>query len=40
MDIPHNRRGNITYGRIVCIYREGKRDKYRTRITMGGNLIN
>jgi hypothetical protein len=40
MDIPHNRRGDVTYGRIVCIYREGKKDKYRTRITMGGNLIN
>jgi hypothetical protein len=39
-DIPHNRRGNVTYCRIVCIYREGKKDKYRTRITMGGNLIN
>ena len=39
-DIPENRKGDITYGRIVCTYREGKKDKYRTRITMGGNLIN
>ncbi len=39
-DTPHNRRGNVTYGRIVCVYREGKKDKYHTRITMGGNLIN
>jgi hypothetical protein len=39
-DSPHNPRGDVTYGRIVCIYREGKKDKYRTRITMGGNLIN
>jgi len=22
------------------VYRDGKKDKYRTRITMGGNLIN
>ena len=39
-DIPHDHGGNVTYGRIVCIYREGKKDKYCTRITMGGNLIN
>jgi hypothetical protein len=39
-DIPHNCRGNVTYGRIACVYREGKKDKYHTRITMGGNLIN
>ncbi len=25
-DFPHNRRGNLTYGRIVCVYREGKKD--------------
>jgi hypothetical protein len=24
MDIPHNRRGDVTNGRIVCIYREEK----------------
>ncbi len=40
MDIPHDCRGNVTYGRIVCVYREGKKDKYHTRITMGSNLIN
>jgi hypothetical protein len=39
-DIPNTRKGDITYGRIVCTYRDGKKDKYRTRITMGGNLIN
>ena len=38
--IPEERRGDVTYGRIVCVYRDGKKDKYRTRITMGGNLIN
>ena len=39
-DIPQDRKGDETYGRIVCVYREGKKDKYRTRITIGGNLIN
>ena len=39
-DIPQDRKSDVTYGRIVCVYREGKKDKYRTRITMGGNLIN
>ena len=38
--IPHNRRKDITYGRIVCAYRAEKKDPHRTRITMGGNLIN
>ena len=33
-------KGDKTYGRIVCVYREGKKDKYRTRITIGGNLMN
>ncbi len=39
-DIPPDHRGNVTYGRNVCVYREGKKDKYRTQIMMGGNLIN
>jgi len=38
--IPQDRRRDITYGRIVCAYRSKKKDPYRTRITMGGNLIN
>ena len=38
--IPQNRRKDITYGRIVCTYRSEKQDPHRTRITMGGNLIN
>jgi hypothetical protein len=38
--IPDDRKGNETYARIVCVYRNGKKDKYRTRITMGGNLVN
>jgi hypothetical protein len=39
-NIPKERQGDVTYGRIVCVYREGKKGKYRTRITLGGNLIN
>jgi hypothetical protein len=39
-EIPRDRRKDITYGRIVCEYRSKKKDPYRTRITMGGNLIN
>ena len=39
-DIPNTRRGDETYARIVCNFRESKKDKYRTRITIGGNLIN
>ncbi len=39
-EIPADRRKDITYGRIVCVYRSEKKDPYRTRITMGGNLVN
>jgi hypothetical protein len=39
-DIPNDRKGNETYARIVCNFRESKKDKYRTRIIIGGNLIN
>jgi hypothetical protein len=38
--IPHNRSKDIMYGQIACNYRSEKKDPYRTRITMGGNLIN
>lgn len=38
--IPEERRKDITYGRIVCIYRSEKKDPNQTRITMGGNLVN
>jgi len=38
--IPQNRHKDITYGRIVCVYRSEKKDPYCTRITMGGYLIN
>ncbi len=38
--IPGYRHRDITYGRIVCAYRSEKKDPHRTRITMGGNLLN
>jgi hypothetical protein len=38
--ILKDRQGDVTYGRIVCDLHEGKKDKHRTRLTMGGNLIN
>ncbi len=39
-DISHNCRGDVTYGRIICVYREGNKDKYHAQITIGRNLIN
>jgi hypothetical protein len=39
-EIPEECRGNVTYGQIVCTYRDAKKVKFLTRITMGGNLIN
>ncbi len=38
--IPEDRKGDKTYARIECVFCDGKKDKYRTRITMGGNLVN
>jgi len=38
--IPHNRRKDITYRRVVCTYHLEKKDPYQTRLTMGGNLVN
>jgi hypothetical protein len=39
-EVPADRRADVTYARIVCTYRQGKKDPNRTRITVGGNLIN
>ena len=39
-DIQSDRIGNETYARIVSVFCDGKKDKYRTRVTMGGNLVN
>jgi hypothetical protein len=38
-DILNDRMGDETYARIVSVYQEGRKDKYRTRVTMGGNLV-
>jgi len=39
-DIPSDRKGDKPYGRIVSVFCDGKNDKYRTRVTIGGNLVN
>ncbi len=39
-DIPIDRKGNETYARIVSVFLDVKKEKYRTRVTMGGNLVN
>jgi hypothetical protein len=38
-DIPQDRRKDITYGRIVVTLRPQKKEPARTRLTVGGNLI-
>jgi hypothetical protein len=38
-DIPHDRRADITYTRVVCEVRPQKQEPNRTRITIGGNRI-
>ena len=39
-DIPHDRRKDVTYAKIVVDYRPHKQEKERTRLTVGENLIN
>ena len=39
MDIPSDRRQDVTYSRVVCEVRPTKNDPNRTRITIGGNRI-
>jgi hypothetical protein len=39
-DIPEDRKKDETYARIVCVFCDRKKDKYRTCITMGRNLVN
>ena len=38
-DIPHDRRADVTYPRVVCEVRPQKEDMNRTHITIGGNRI-
>jgi len=39
-EVPFDRLKDTTYARIVCNVRPEKKDPYRCRITVGGNLIN
>ena len=38
--IPQDRSKDVTYGRVVCDVQEGKTEKKRTRLTVGGDRIN
>ena len=38
-NIPHNRRKEITFSKVVCLFHPEKPDPNHTRITIGGNLI-
>jgi len=38
--VPQEIFKDITYGRIVCDYREGKDEPNKTRLTVGGDRIN
>ena len=38
--VPDDRHKDVSYGRIVVDYRPQKDEPYRTRLTVGGNLIN
>ena len=38
--MPSDRKGDERYARIVSVFCGGKKDKYRTRVTMGENLVN
>ena len=39
-EVPADRFKDVTYIKFVCTIRTEKKDPYRTRATMGGNLIN
>eukprot|EP00957_Ditylum_brightwellii_P052689 3994206-Ditylum_brightwellii.AAC.1 len=39
-EVPEDRRKDVTYRRIICDYRPQKKEKERTRLTVGGNLNN
>ena len=39
-EIPQDRRQDVTYARVVCNYWDQKKEKERTRITMGGDRTN
>ena len=39
-EVPTDRFKDVTYIKFICTIRTEKKDPYRTRATMGGNLIN
>ena len=39
-NVPADRWKGITYGRIVCDIRDNKVETHRTRLTIGGDIIN
>eukprot|EP00957_Ditylum_brightwellii_P124894 9520967-Ditylum_brightwellii.AAC.1 len=39
-EVPEGRRKDVTYGRIFCDYWSQKKERKRTRLAIGGNLIN
>ena len=39
-EIPPNRRRDLTYARVICNYRDQKKEKEQTRITMGRDRTN
>ena len=38
--VPQNRNRDVTYGHIICDYRDGKAEPNQTRLTIGGDKIN
>ena len=38
--VPQDRYKDVTYGKFVCMYRENKEEKNRTRLTVGGDRMN
>ena len=39
-EIPYDRQRDVTYARIVCNYRDQKKEKECTRLCMGGDRTN
>ncbi len=39
-DVPQERFKDVTYGKFVCVVRPQKAEPNRTRLTLGGNLVN
>ena len=37
-EIPQDRQQDVMYARIVCNYRDEKKEKERTRLCMGGDI--